>query len=136
MTARARPEDIEYRNRLKWGTVFQYTTREHSIQDIVADNYFHTLSQRYLMPGDEIHVAVLHSDGSWHKAVFEVTISDLKRTLIEQISDWRQSFGEASDAGDAPLEPTVSEEADAAGPAPAPKTSAPKKQAAPKKRAA
>jgi hypothetical protein len=88
---RARPEDIEYRLRLKWGSVFQYTTEQHSRKNIEEKNYFHNLSQRYLMPGDEIRIAVLHKDGSWSKAIFEVYTSDSTDTVINQIEDWRSS---------------------------------------------
>jgi hypothetical protein len=89
MSQRSRPEDIEYRHRLKWGSVFQYTTREHSCDDIVVDNYFHNISTRYLRPGDEIHVTVLDSEDVWKKGVFEVSHMDLKNTGIKMIEGWR-----------------------------------------------
>jgi hypothetical protein len=83
------PEDIEYRTRLKWASEFQYTTRQHGIEDVLVDNYFHNISRRYLQPGDIIYVAVLRDkDTVWDKAIFEVTKMDLKTTIITMISDW------------------------------------------------
>ena len=90
----ARPEDIEYRLRLKWGSVFQYTTEQHTRDEVVGHNYFHNLSQRYLVAGDEIHIAIKHMDGSWSKGVFEIDSVDSLLTTIVQIEDWRSSGSE------------------------------------------
>jgi|TARA_Y100000034_G_C6709227_1_gene313182 hypothetical protein len=92
MSQQSRPEDIEYRLRLKWGSVFQYTTREHSCDDVLAENYFHNISTRYFQAGDEIHIAVLDEASGWMKGVFEVAFMDLKNTIIQQVEAWR--FGE------------------------------------------
>ena len=48
MTARSRPEDIEYISRLKFGSQFNYTPEHHSKEDIDVDNYWHNISTRYL----------------------------------------------------------------------------------------
>ena len=42
--ARSRPEDIEYINRLKFGSQFNYTPEHHSKEDVEGDNYFRILS--------------------------------------------------------------------------------------------
>ena len=42
--ARSRPEDIEYINRLKFGSQFNYTPEHHSKEDVESDNYFHNIS--------------------------------------------------------------------------------------------
>lgn len=97
MSLKSKPEDIEYRHRLKWGSVFQYTTKEHSRKDVVSDNYFHNISTRYLQPGDEINIAVLHMDGSWSKGVFEVISIDAADTVVEQVDKWRSAGGERAD---------------------------------------
>ncbi len=97
MPAQSLPEDIEYRQRLKWGSVFQYTTKQHSRADVLTPNYFHNISQRYLDMGDEIHVCIQHLDGSWSKGLFEVILIDHKNTEIEQLGSWRSSGGERAD---------------------------------------
>ena len=65
--ARPRPEDIEYINRLKFGSQFNYTPKHHSKEDIESDNYFHNISTRYLAAGDEIRVNIKNDEGSWSK---------------------------------------------------------------------
>ena len=45
MTARSRPEDIEYISRLKFGSQFSYTPDHHTKEDIDVDNYFHNVSR-------------------------------------------------------------------------------------------
>ena len=50
--ARSRPEDIEYINRLKFGSQFNYRPEHHGKEDIESDNYFHNISTRYLAAGD------------------------------------------------------------------------------------
>ena len=62
--ARSRPEDIEYINRLKFGSQFNYTPEHHGKEDIESDNYFHNISTRYLAAGDEIRVNIKNNDGS------------------------------------------------------------------------
>jgi hypothetical protein len=86
--AQARPEDIEYVSRLKFASVFQYVT-SHSREDVASDNYFHCISQRYLVTGDEIQVVCMAEDKSWSKAVFEVVSADTHNTLVEQVVPWR-----------------------------------------------
>jgi len=44
--ARSRPEDIEYINRLKFGSLFNYTREPHSKEDVEGDNYFRYFQQR------------------------------------------------------------------------------------------
>jgi len=85
MSQQSRPEDIEYRLRLKWASEFQYTTREHAKEDVLADNYFHNLSQRYLMPGDLIHIAVISENGAWEKALLEVAAISSTKTKINMV---------------------------------------------------
>ena len=65
--ARPRPEDIEYINRLKFGSQFNYTPEHHSKEDIESDHYFHNISTRYLAAGDEIRVNIKNDEGSWSK---------------------------------------------------------------------
>lgn len=90
MPVQAKPELIEYRNRLKFSTVFQYTIASHTVDDVETDNYFHSLSSNYLRAGDELHVCVRDAvAGTWHKAVFEVTKVTPKETSVSKISDWR-----------------------------------------------
>jgi len=62
--ARSRPEDIEYINRLKFGSQFNYTPEHHSKEDVESDNYFHNISTRFLAAGDEIRVNIKNDDGS------------------------------------------------------------------------
>ena len=87
--ATSRPEDIEYISRLKFGSRFQYVT-DHSKEDVSKDNYFHNISQRYLVTGDEIKVVVHHADKTWSKGWFEVVSSDKFNTIVELISPWRE----------------------------------------------
>ncbi len=54
--ARSRTEDIEYINRLKFGSQFNYTPEHHSKEDVESDNYFHNISTRFLAAGDEIRI--------------------------------------------------------------------------------
>ncbi len=42
--ARSRPEDIEYINRLKFGSQFNYTPEHHSKEDVESDDYFLNIS--------------------------------------------------------------------------------------------
>lgn len=87
--ARSRPEDIEYIDRLKFGSRFNYVPENHSKEDVESDNYFHNLSQRYLQVGDEIQVCIKHEDKSWSKCWFEVTAITDTDTSIERIGTWR-----------------------------------------------
>ena len=89
MTARSRPEDIEYISRLKFGSQFSYTPAQHSEKDIDVDNYFHNVSSRYFAPGDEIRVNIKHEDGSWSKRWYEVIAITPDSTVIEPIDAWR-----------------------------------------------
>lgn len=90
MPVQAKPELIEYRNRLKFSTVFQYTVASHSMHDVETANYFHSLSSNYLRAGDEMHVCVRDlAAGGWHKAIFEVTKVTPTETSVSKISEWR-----------------------------------------------
>lgn len=92
MPVQAKPELIEYRNRLKFSTVFQYTVEDHAIADVESDNYFHSLSSNYLRAGDELHVCVREpAAGIWYKAIFEVIHVTMTHTGVAQISDWRST---------------------------------------------
>lgn len=87
--ATAKPEGIEYVSRLKFATRFQYLTQDHSVIDVVSDNYFHNISGRYLNEGDEIQIVVVPKKGEWHKALFEVVSVTSKETKVEQLTQWR-----------------------------------------------
>ncbi len=92
MPVQAKPELIEYRNRLKFSTIFQYTVTDHTMADVEGDNYFHSLSSNYLRPGDELYVCVREpSAGIWYKAVFEVLNVTSTHTGVVQISEWRST---------------------------------------------
>jgi hypothetical protein len=101
MPIQAKPELVEYRNRLKFGTSFQYTVADHGTNDVEADNYFHSLSSNYLKPGDDIFVCV-KAPGCWHKAVFEVQSTSATTTTVAQLTPWRSG-------GDAPIKLTADE---------------------------
>ena len=64
---RSRPEDIEYINRLKFGSQFNYAPKHHGKEDIESDDYFHNISTWYLAAGDEICVILKNDDGPWSK---------------------------------------------------------------------
>ena len=89
--ARSRPEDIEYIDRLKFSSRFNYVPENHSKEDVESDNYFHNISQRYLQAGDEIHVCIKHEDKSWSKRWVEVVSVTAEHTRIEPISSWRDA---------------------------------------------
>lgn len=89
----ARAENVEYSNRLKFGSTIAYTIDDHGIKDVESDNYFHSLSHRYIAPGDEITVSVitkgtLKNPIAWAKARFEVVSCGGKETRVQQITDW------------------------------------------------
>ena len=90
----AKPENVEYRNRLKFGTQIQYTADDVSIDDVMGDNFFHTIAHRYIQAGDEISINVI-TKGSiehpikWDKAIFEVVSVTPKETKVEIVSEWR-----------------------------------------------
>ena len=44
--ARSRPEDIEYINRLKFGSLYNYKPAHHGKEDVEGDNYSHIISTR------------------------------------------------------------------------------------------
>jgi len=90
MTARSRPEDIEYISRLKFGSQFSYTPEHHSKDDVDAANYFHNISSRYFAPGDEIRVNIKHKDKSWSKRWYEVISISPETTVIEPVGAWQQ----------------------------------------------
>jgi hypothetical protein len=87
--ARSRPEDIEYINRLKFGSRFNYVPEHHSAEDVESENYFHNISTRYLNVGDEIQVCIKHEDKSWSKCWFEVVSITPEDTRIDRIGTWR-----------------------------------------------
>lgn len=90
MSVSAKPDCIEYRNRLKFSTIFQYTVSDHTIEDVESDNYFHAVSQRYLRAGDEVYVCVQDKDNQcWHKASFEVVSTSATETIVQRLNDWR-----------------------------------------------
>jgi len=89
MTARSRPEDIEYISRLKFGSQFSYTPGDHSKEVIDVDNYFHNISSRYFAPGDEIRVNIKHEDKSWSKRWYEVISITPEKTVIEPTGAWQ-----------------------------------------------
>jgi len=90
MTARSRPEDIEYISRLKFGSQFNYTPEQHAKEDIDAENYFHNISTRYLAAGDEIRVNIKEEDGSWSKRWYEVISITPELTVVEPTGAWQQ----------------------------------------------
>lgn len=87
--ARSRPEDIEYIDRLKFCSRFNYVTQDHTKEDVESEDYFHNLSQRYLQVGDEIQVCIKHEDKSWSKCWFEVVSITNENTHVEPIGAWR-----------------------------------------------
>lgn len=97
MTARSRPEDIEYISRLKFGSQFSYTPEHHAKEDIDVDNYFHNVSSRYFAAGDEIRVNIKHEDKSWSKRWYEVLSITPTDTVIEPTGPW-QSFNKPKKA--------------------------------------
>lgn len=86
-------ECIEYRQRLKGFSSFQYSPPKHSRTDILEEDYFHNSARGFFEPGDEIHVGLRHADGSWSKGVFEVISMTEKHTVVEQIVKWRSGGG-------------------------------------------
>ena len=70
--ARPRPVDIEYINRLKFGSQFNYTPEHHTKEDIESDNYFHNNSTRNLAAGDEIRVNIKNDKGTWSKRRYTI----------------------------------------------------------------
>ena len=87
--ARSRPEDIEYIDRLKFSSRFNYVPENHSKEDVESDNYFHNISSRYFAAGDEIRVNIKHEDGSWSKRWYEVITMTPETTVIEATENWR-----------------------------------------------
>ena len=65
--ARSRPEDIEYINRLKFGSQFNYTPEHPGKEDVKSVNYFHNISSWHLAAGDEACVNIKNDDSSWSK---------------------------------------------------------------------
>ena len=102
MTARSRPEDIEYISRLKFGSQFSYTPANHAKDDIDVANYFHNVASRYFAPGDEIRVNIKHEDGSWSKRWYEVITMTPETTVIEATENWRH-YGAPKKAKAAPV---------------------------------
>ena len=56
--AQARPEDIEYVSRLKFGSQFNYTPEHHGKEDVEGDNCFNNISTLIFDGGDEIRVDI------------------------------------------------------------------------------
>jgi len=102
MTARSRPEDIEYISRLKFGSQFSYTPANHAKEDIDVANYFHNVASRYFAKGDEIRVNIKHEDGSWSKRWYEVITMTPETTVIEATENWRH-YGAPKKAKAAPV---------------------------------
>lgn len=108
--ARSNPEGIEYINRLKFASRFQYVTIDHTRDDVRSANYFHNLSQNYLRAGDEICVIVLDDGiwrdgghavsegGGWHKGDFEVVSMTPISTVVRQLGKWRSAAAEENPA--------------------------------------
>ena len=67
MTARSRPEDIEYISRLKFGSQFSYTPEHHTTEDVIVENYFHNIAKRW----------------------FEVISISADTTIVEPVENWR-----------------------------------------------
>ena len=88
MTARSRPEDIEYISRLKFGSSFNYTPDHHSMKDVETPNYFHNLANRYFAPGDEIRINIKNEDKSWSKRMYQVISMTPETTVIEPMGAW------------------------------------------------
>jgi hypothetical protein len=88
VSIRAKPGEIEFAERLKFGSALSYTVSEHPPELIEEDNYFLPV-QNYLAPGDEIRVTSRRDDATWDKALFEVVESSPKRVIVERITDWR-----------------------------------------------
>lgn len=87
MALRAHPQNVEFSNRLKFGTELSYTT-DHPKETLEEENYFlpcHHLVER----GDELRVIVMRDDGTWDKALFEVSLSSKTRVSVERITPWR-----------------------------------------------
>lgn len=107
--AQAKPDRVEYITRLKFGSVLQYTVDDHGMEDVNGPNYFHSIAQRYINPGDEISVAVItrgkiEKPLAWAKARFEVISTSPTETIVEQITDWVESTSEQPAEVEQPVE--------------------------------
>ena len=94
MSPQCLPEDMEYRQRLKWGSEFQYNSKDHSRSDVTSEGYFNNVAVRFsFSPGDRIHVVINHLDGSWSRGLFEVISVEDRTATTEQVGDWHSAGG-------------------------------------------
>jgi hypothetical protein len=98
--ASAKLDCVEFIHRLKFASVIQYTT-DHDREAVESPNYFHSLSHRYVVPGDEIRVVITQGK-SWLKTVFEVVSATPTETVVERLTAWREPGVPLAEPGDTP----------------------------------
>lgn len=88
MTHRATPGDLEQGTGLKSGSTWYYSSKDHPKEWIDEENYFLSL-RNWLTTADEIRVTCFKDDGTWDRAWYEVSLSDLRDVIVTRTTDWR-----------------------------------------------
>lgn len=84
---RAQAQNVEFNEPMKFATPVHYHSGDPTAA-IDSENYF--LSCRHLLTaGDEIHVACIRDDGTWDKALYEVTLCDERSVVVQRLGAWR-----------------------------------------------
>jgi hypothetical protein len=84
--------NFEYIARLKFASSLRYMC-DHSVDDIMAENYFKNSMNNYLEAGDEIDVVLLHDDGTWTKFRLEVVKKTTTDIVVEMLTEPRTVGG-------------------------------------------
>jgi len=64
--------NFEYIAMLKFASKLRYMA-DHTIEDVMSENYFKNSMNNYLEAGDEIDVLLTRPEGKWEKYLLEVT---------------------------------------------------------------
>lgn len=87
MRVGARMQDLRTTNQEEFGTTIYYRT-DHAPEDLETDGYFSGAYPSRLRAGDEIKVSCILDDGSWKKALFEVSEASPKSVQVVRVTDW------------------------------------------------
>ncbi len=91
--AQAKVSDVKAYETRAFASTTTYITDDHKPEDVETENYFHTLSNRYLYVGDRIDVFSIlegspEAPKSWAEAAFKVVGIDKFNTSVEMVSPW------------------------------------------------
>lgn len=90
--AKSQVANFEYIARLKFASKLRYMT-DHSVEDVMSENYFKNSMNNYLEAGDEIDVVLIHDDGTWTKFLLEVTKKTATEIVVEFLTKPTQVEG-------------------------------------------